>query len=269
MGACNRGLSTVLSIASMKLRPLLTCSFIVVAVLCAPAAFAAPAATPHWEYTGPHGTAHWAALDTAYEACAKGREQSPIDIRNAKPAVLPALDFAYGRVAPAIVNNGHTIQVNVPRGQALTLGGHRYELAQFHFHTPSEEHVNGKASAMVAHFVHRDADGKLAVVAALVQPGKANPGLEAVLSHLPAHPGETLTVDGLELDLAGLLPADRRYYDFEGSLTTPPCSEGVHWMVLTQPVTVSPAAIRRFRALYRANARPVQPLNGRVVRVSQ
>lgn len=122
---------------------------------------------------------------------------------------------------------------------------------------------------MVAHFVHRDAEGRLAVVAALIQPGKANAGFESVLAHLPARAGETLTVDGLALDLAALLPAEQGYYDFEGSLTTPPCSEGVHWLVLKQPVTVSAAAIRKFRALYAANARPIQPLNGRVVRVSQ
>jgi carbonic anhydrase len=178
------------------------------------------------------------------------------------------LEFSYGRVAPSIVNNGHTIQVNVPKGQFLRLGDHRYELVQFHFHTPSEERVQGKPSAMVAHFVHRDAEGKLAVVAALIQPGQANTGFDTILSHLPQRAGETLTVEGLELDLAALLPAERRYWDIEGSLTTPPCSEGVHWMVLTQPVTVSAAAIQRLRRLYPANARPVQPLNGRLVRVS-
>ena len=185
------------------------------------------------------------------------------------PAPLPPLQFSYGRVAPSIVNNGHTVQVNVPPGQGLEIDGRRYELLQFHFHTPSEERVRGRASAMVAHFVHRDAEGRLAVVAVLIQPGRANAGFEAVLSHLPRQAGETLTVDKWELELPALLPADRGYYDFEGSLTTPPCSEGVHWMVLKQPVTVSPQAIARFRGLYEANARPVQPLNGRVVRVSQ
>ncbi|WP_280151482.1 carbonic anhydrase family protein [Piscinibacter sp. XHJ-5] len=252
----------------MTLRPSRFC-LLVAAALCSAASFAASPAAAHWEYRGTHGAAHWATLDSAYEACAKGKTQSPIDIRNATPAALPALEFSYGRVAPSIVNNGHTIQVNVPPGQVLRIGEHAYNLVQFHFHTPSEEHVNGKASAMVAHFVHRDAEGGLAVVAALIQPGKANPGFEAVLSHLPARAGETLTVEGLELDLAALLPAGHRYYDFEGSLTTPPCSEKVQWMVLTEPVTVSPQAIRGFRKLYSSNARPVQPLNGRLVRVSQ
>lgn len=248
---------------------LLSCSLALSALsaFCAPAAFAAGA--PHWDYKGEHGAAHWGDIDPSYEACAKGQAQSPIDIRNAQPAQLPALQFAYGAVAPSIVNNGHTIQVNVPKGQFLTLGDKRYELVQFHFHTPSEEKVNGKPSAMVAHFVHRDAEGKLGVVAALIQPGKPNAGLDSVLGHLPQRAGETVTVDGLQVDLASLLPADKRYWDFEGSLTTPPCSEGVHWMVLTQPVTVSADGIKRFRQLYAANARPVQPLNGRTVRVSQ
>jgi carbonic anhydrase len=257
----------VLCIDSMKLRPDRLCPTLMTA-LCLAVPLAAAAAPPHWEYRGAHGVAHWAELSPAYETCAQGRAQSPIDIRHAVAAPLPTLAFSYGRVRPSIVNNGHTIQVDVPPGQSLDVGGHRYELVQLHFHTPSEEHVDGKASAMVAHFVHRDADGKLAVVAALIRPGRPHPGFEAILSHLPAHAGETLSVDGLELDLAALLPAQRRYYDFDGSLTTPPCAEGVHWMVLAQPLTVSPAAIRRFRALYPANARPVQPLNGRVVRVS-
>lgn len=226
------------------------------------------AAPPHWDYGGVHGPAHWGELEPAYEACAHGHAQSPIDIRGAQAAPLPALEFSYGRIAPSIVNNGHTIQVNVPKGQFLDVAGHRYELLQFHFHTPSEERVDGRPSAMVAHFVHRDAAGRLGVVAVLLQPGAPHPGFEAVLQHLPPRAAETITVDGLELDLASMLPAQRRYYDFEGSLTTPPCSEGVHWMVMTTPVTISPRAIREFRRLYPANARPVQPLNGRTVRVS-
>lgn len=256
----------------MKIRPLQAClfAFAALSIHAAHTAHAASPGVPHWEYRGQHGAAHWAKLDPKFEACAKGRSQSPIDIRNARTADLPALEFSYGRVPPSIVNNGHTVQVNVPPGQTLRIGDHSYELVQFHFHTPSEEHVEGKASAMVAHFVHRDAEGKLAVVAALIEPGKSShSGFETVLSHLPARPGETITVEGLELDLAALLPQQRRYYDYDGSLTTPPCSEQVHWMVLAQPVQVSREAIRRFRQLYSANARPVQPLNGRVVRVSR
>ena len=252
----------------MKHSRFLAPAVVALAALATHAAMAANEAHPHWSYTGAHGAAHWAELDATNEACALGHQQSPIDIRKAQQADLPPLAFNYGRIAPSIVNNGHTIQVNVPAGQFLQVGEQRYELLQFHFHTPSEESIRGKRRAMVAHFVHRAADGSLGVVAALIQPGKANPAFEAVLSHLPPHPKETITVEGLELDLAAMLPATRRYYDFQGSLTTPPCSEGVHWMVLAEPVTVSPGAIQAFRRLYAANARPVQPLHGRVVRVS-
>ena len=248
----------------MKVRLALVCSLLLAAL----GPTGASAAGSHWEYRGEHGPAHWAELDGGFETCARGAHQSPIDIRDAVPAALPALQFSYGSVAPSIVNNGHTIQVNVPAGQGLVIDGHRYELLQFHFHTPSEELLQGHASEMVAHFVHRDAEGQLAVVAALIKPGVAS-GFDAVLSHLPHQAGETVSVDGLALDLASLLPKDLGYYDFEGSLTTPPCSEGVHWMVLKNPVTVAPRAIADFRGLYAANARPVQPLNGRVVRVSQ
>lgn len=248
----------------MKARLALVCSLLLAAL----GPTGASAAGPHWEYRGEHGPAHWAELDGSFETCARGAHQSPIDIRDAVPSALPALQFSYGRVAPSIVNNGHTIQVNVPAGQGLVVDGHRYELLQFHFHTPSEELLQGRASEMVAHFVHRDAEGRLAVVAALIQPGAAS-GFDALLSHLPRQSGETVSIDGLALDLAALLPKDLGYYDFEGSLTTPPCSEGVHWMVLRHPVTVTPRAIAEFRGLYAVNARPVQPLNGRVVRVSQ
>jgi carbonic anhydrase len=255
----------------MKLRRNLLASLAFGSIaLCALGASAASAGeAAHWSYAGPHGAAHWGALSPANEACATGLHQSPIDIRNARVEALPALQFSYGTVAPSIVNNGHTVQVNVPPGQFLQVGDRRFQLLQFHFHTPSEERVDGKASAMVGHFVHRDDQGRLAVVAVLLQPGKPNPAFEAVLSHLPARAGETLTVEGLQIDLAALLPASPRYYDFEGSLTTPPCSEGVHWMVLADPVPLSAKAIQGFRRLYAANARPVQPLNDRVVRVSR
>jgi carbonic anhydrase len=223
----------------------------------------------HWGYQGEHAPEHWAEMDPGFETCALGHMQSPIDIHDALPADLPKIGFDYHAGPAEDANNGHTIQVNLPAGQGLVIDGHRYELLQFHFHTPSEERLQGRASAMVAHFVHRDAEGRLAVVAALIRPGRANTAFESVLSHLPRQAGETLTVEGLQLDLAALLPADLKYYEFEGSLTTPPCSEGVRWMVLKEPVTVSPAAIARFRTHYAANARPVQPLNGRVVRVSQ
>jgi len=234
--------------------------------LCATMAFASNQHA-HWAYQGHGGPKHWGELESSFEACARGSAQSPVDIRNPVKADLPALDFQYAAAAPTLVNNGHTVQVNLPAGNNLVVDGKKLELLQFHFHTPSEEAVAGKHAAMVAHFVHKDEDGKLGVVAVLIQPGKTNPAWAPIFAHLP-RVGEQVTVDGLSLDLPALLPAKKGYYSFEGSLTTPPCSEGVRWMVLKEPVKLSPQQIKAFRQTYNANARPLQPLNGRVVKES-
>jgi len=194
----------------------------------------------HWNYERGHeGPAHWAELEPAFEACGKGQLQSPIDIRQAVKAALPALQFAYNPVSPNLTNNGHTIQVNVPAGQTLTVGDQTYELLQFHFHTPSEEAVNGKRAAMVAHFVHKNAAGQLGVIGVL------------------------------QLNLGALLPANKAYYHYAGSLTTPPCSEGVNWMVLKEPVRLGEEQIKAFRRIFNANARPIQPGHGRVIQESE
>ncbi|MDQ3058624.1 MAG: carbonic anhydrase family protein [Pseudomonadota bacterium] len=223
---------------------------------------------PHWTYQGHHGAPErWAGLDPAFETCAKGLKQSPIDIRNTVRTALAPLEFGYTRAAPVIVNNGHTVQVNLPAGQTLKIGEQTYELLQFHFHTPSEETIAGKHAAMVAHFVHRNAAGELGVVGVLLEHGKKHAAFDAIFSRLP-RPGETIAVEGLTLDLAALLPADKGYYAYDGSLTTPPCSQGVRWMVLKTPVKLGVDQIKAFRRLFSANARPLQPLNGRIVRES-
>jgi carbonic anhydrase len=224
--------------------------------------------TPHWGYSGHGGPSHWAELDAAFETCAKGSAQSPINISKTEKTDLPALEFQYGDAVPTIVNNGHTVQVNLPAGNSLKVGDKRYELLQFHFHTPSEEQVNGKRTAMVAHFVHKNAEGALGVIGVLLQPGKKNEAFEPVFAHLP-RPNESITVDHLKLDLAGMLPAAKGYYAFAGSLTTPPCSEGVSWMVLKTPVTLSQKQIKAFRQLFSFNARPVQPGYDRVIKESK
>ena len=236
-----------------------------IGLLSSTLAVAAPA--PHWEYTGEKGAAHWSEVDPSFATCALGHQQSPINIDHAVKADLPALAFHYGNAAPTIWNNGHTVQVNLPAGNTVDVGGQSYELLQFHFHTPSEELIKGKSMPMVVHFVHKNAAGDLGVVAVLIQAGQANPALSPVFDHLP-RAGEKISVDGLSLDLSALLPKTLGYYDFTGSLTTPPCSEGVHWMVLKSPITLSAAQIEAFRKLVGSNARPVQPLNGREIKES-
>lgn len=249
----------------MNHRPRLLKSVVAAATCLLALAAHAAGHGPHWQYQGHHaGPGHWAELDPAFESCAKGMQQSPVDIRHAIKTELPALEFDYHPVSPTIVNNGHTVQVNLPAGQTLKVGAQSYELLQFHFHTPSEETVAGKHTAMVAHFVHRNAAGQLGVVGVLIQPGATNAAFQPVFAHLP-RPGEKITVEDLTLDLAALLPADKHYYSYEGSLTTPPCSEGVNWMVLKTPIKLGAAQIKAFRRLFNANARPVQPLNGRVI----
>ena len=163
-----------------------------------------------------------------------------------------------------MVNNGHTIQVNLPAAGAVTLDGVEYKLLQFHFHTPSEEKIDGKAYPLVAHLVHKNAQGQLAVVAVLFRVGKENTALKPVFEHLPTKESETFKL-GLDINSADLLPANRAYYAFMGSLTTPPCSEEVRWQVLKTPVELSASQLAAFRRLYQMNARPVQPLNGRKV----
>ena len=221
----------------------------------------------HWSYKGHGNPAQWANLNPEFETCAKGLTQSPINIQQAIKADLPSLDFQYQETIPSLVNNGHTIQINLAKGSVLKVGEQQYELLQFHFHTPSEEQINGKRSSMVAHFVHQSTDGKLGVVAVLIQSGAQNKAFSSIFQHLPKK-GETITVENLKLDLKAMLPKNKAYYTFSGSLTTPPCSENVQWMVLKHAINLSPAQIKAFKNLYAFNARPVQALNNRPVLVS-
>lgn len=221
---------------------------------------------PHWTYEGSHGPAHWAELDKSFSECKLGHSQSPIDIRGTKSkADAPDLEFSYQAVPLVIINNGHTVEVNEAGAGTLTIGGHIYKLAQFHFHSPSEERIKGRAYDLVVHMVHKDDAGKLAVVAVLFKAGHENAALQTVLNNMPVGPGPEHTVAGVSFNAADLLPAQHGYYHFQGSLTTPPCSEGVAWYVLKTPVEASRAQLGLLHKLYEHNARPVQPLNGREV----
>ena len=244
-----------------------TLSFLLCAALLPVAAFAenAPA---HWSYEGATGPQNWSKLEADFSTCKLGHNQSPIDIRKTSKAKLPPLEFAYSPSPLKILDNGHTIQVNYAAGSSVTIDGKRYDLLQFHFHKPSEEKINGRSYPMVAHLVHKNAEGKLAVVAVLFRKGAENPLVQTLWDSLPKEKGEPQEVAGVSIDIGKLLPTAQGYYNFAGSLTTPPCSEEVNWFVLKTPVEMSDAQLKRFAQAYKHNARPVQPLNGRTVQES-
>jgi carbonic anhydrase len=220
-----------------------------------------------WSYDGESGPQAWGRLKPEFNKCASGTRQSPIDIRDGIRVDLDPVQFDYRPTAFRVVDNGHTVQVNVAPGNTIEVIGRRYELLQFHFHRPSEERIDGRQSDMVAHLVHEGPEGRLAVVAVLLERGGAHPVVQAVWNDLPLEKGEEVPARA-PLDLNHLLPADRRYYTFMGSLTTPPCSEGVLWMVMQQPVSVSPEQIDVFARLYPMNARPLQQASGRLIKQS-
>jgi len=223
----------------------------------------------HWSYGGHTGPAAWAALDHDFAACKLGHAQSPIDIRSATPADLPPIVFDYKPSPLRVIDNGHTVQVNYAPGSSISVGGVRYELLQFHFHRPSEEKIHGKSHAMVAHLVHKNSEGKLAVVAVLLDKGGANlPTIETIWSNVPKEKAKEAALD-VTVDAATLLPSEKGYYAFQGSLTTPPCSEEVRWLVLKHPVRIATSEIAAFGKLYSMNARPTQPLNDRLVETTR
>jgi carbonic anhydrase len=224
-------------------------------------------AAPHWAYTGEVGPQAWGGLQPNFSTCANGKRQSPIDIRDGFAVDLEPPVFEYRASAFRVIDNGHTVQVNVDAGNSLLIRGRRYELQQFHFHRPSEERIEGRSFDMSAHLVHRDVDGHLAVVAVLLERGSAQPLVQTVWNHLPLEKHEEFAAR-VPIDLTQLVPDDRRYYTYMGSLTTPPCSEGVLWVVMRQPVGLSPEQIAIFSRLYPMNARPVQSAAGRIIKQS-
>ena len=221
----------------------------------------------HWSYGGEGGPETWGQLKPEFATCANGSRQSPIDIRSGVKVDLEAIQFDYRPTGFSVVDNGHTIQVNLAGGNSIEVQGRRFELLQFHFHRPSEERINGRQFDMVAHLVHKDPGGKLAVVAVLLDRGSAQPLVQTIWNNLPLEKGSEQAVRA-ELDMNHLLPADRRYFTYMGSLTTPPCSEGVLWLVLQQPVPVAPDQVNVFSRLYPMNARPIQQASGRLIKQS-
>jgi carbonic anhydrase len=222
-----------------------------------------------WDYGDALGPSHWGDLKPEFATCKNGHHQSPIDIRDTQKADLPPIHFAYRPSPLHIIDNGHTIMVNYSPGSGISIGDKKYELKQFHFHRPSEEKINGKGFDMTVHLVHADGDGKLAVVAVLLQQGQDSPLVRELWNDLPKEKENEEFFDNVQIDISQILPPDRGYYTFTGSLTTPPCSENVTWYVLKQPTTVSAEEVQRFSQLYRDDARPTQPLYDRIVLESQ
>ena len=236
-------------------------SLLAATLLLCPAAFAA---TVHWEYSGEAGPAKWASLTPEYGQCA-GSNQSPVNLSGLVKAELAPLQFHYLAGGRSVTNNGHTVQVDYAPGSTLELDGMHFELKQFHFHAPSENLIEGKSYPLEGHLVHVNDQGELAVVAVMFEPGSANSALGRAWTSLPAKAGEQHQLKEA-VSAEQLLPAKRDYYRFSGSLTTPPCSEGVRWLVMKQPMQVSQAQIDAFKAvMHHPNNRPVQPLHGRLV----
>jgi len=218
----------------------------------------------HWGYSGEGGPDNWATLTSDNYACS-GKNQSPINLYRFIQADLQPIQFSYKQNGNEILNNGHTVQVNFEKGSSIKVDDKLFGLLQLHFHMPSENHINGKSFPLEAHFVHADEHGSLAVVAVMFEEGLANKGLERVWSMMPKNAGDkhvlSTAVNGGEL-----LPFYKGYYRFNGSLTTPPCSEGVRWLVLKSPVMVSLQQIEAFRlVLHEPNNRPLQAINARII----
>lgn len=219
----------------------------------------------HWTYAGHAGPDHWGELKPEFSTCRLGKMQSPIDLAQANTSGQIPVSANYVPAPLTILNNGHTVQINFPAGSTMTSAGHEFYLVQVHFHTPSEEAINGKHFPMVAHFVHKDANGALGVLGVLFEEGAANSELAKIISAAPKREHEATKVAGVTLHPADLIPSTLNVYRFQGSLTTPPCTEGVNWHVAQTTVTASADQLRAMATILGNNARPLQALNGRLV----
>lgn len=217
----------------------------------------------HWGYEGAHGPAHWVEVSDDAKVCAIGQNQSPIDLVDAIPAELPPISLAWTGAVTEVVNNGHTIQANVPAGSTMTVGAVTYDLVQFHFHHPSEHLVEGQSRAMEVHFVHKNPAGGYGVLGVMIEPGAVNESFAAVIAVMPATEGKVPAPAAL--DPRRMLPGSLAHYRYEGSLTTPPCAETVDWFVAKAGIEVAAADIAAFATLFPLNARPVQALSRRFV----
>jgi len=226
--------------------------------------FAASAQAANWGYEGDHGPEHWGEFASE---CANGKNQSPVNIESATDADLKGLQFDYEGKVISLLNNGHTLQTSLEGSNTLKVDGKAFELKQFHFHTPSENHVDGKEYPLEAHFVHSDEQGNLAVVAVFFKLGESNSTLAKLLQNIPSK-DQNIAIK-VPFDADALIPSDKEYYRFSGSLTTPPCSEGVRWLVLKDVQSISPEQVKQFANVMGENNRPIQALNARVILENQ
>ena len=203
---------------------------------------------PHWGYEASDGPANWGSLSPKWALCSEGKSQSPIDIERTLKADMPGLRAEFKPAALKIihqehmadvVNTGHSIQVNYTEGDSLKVGNEEFQLLQYHFHSPSEHTVAGKYFPMEMHLVHRSADGKLAVVGVFIEVGRHNRAFDPVWSHLPNAKSVEHHLEHVKVDVNKLLPAAKTTYRYDGSLTTPPCTEGVKWIIMTDPIRLS------------------------------
>jgi len=220
----------------------------------------------HWGYSGHEGPEHWAGMSPDYAICGSGRNQSPINITGMIEADLKPIQIDYKDVSLDVINNGHTIKVGYAEGSTIKIDGQTFNLLQFHFHTPSENQIEGKSFPMEAHLVHADKDGNLAVIGVMFEDGKANSSIEEIWKLMPAEAGKTNTAADVRVNVMNMLPKDKDYYRFNGSLTTPPCTEGVRWFVMKNHVSASKEQIEKYgHTMHHDTNRPVQPVNARPV----
>jgi carbonic anhydrase len=238
----------------------------IAAILLVATPVLAAVSSPYWSYGGVENPTQWGKLSDDFALCELGRDQSPINIKDTVEDSPAKIDFDYKPSPLIVVNNGHTIQVNYAQGSTVTINGKKYALLQFHFHTPSEHNINDKASAMELHLVHRNEAGQLAVVGIMLSQGLANPLIAEIWKQIPDI-GETNTVSDRLINASNLLPSKKSYFSYMGSLTTPPCTEGVSWNLFLEPITVSKEQVETFAKIYQVDARPLQPVNGRTVQL--
>lgn len=237
--------------------------FFVAGLLCSTHLIASEQA--HWSYAGHDGPDHWGAISSDYISCSQGLNQSPIDLTGMVEGELPELSIKYASLGDSVVNNGHTIKVNYQPGSKIEIGDKTFELKQFHFHAPSENRIMGRSFPMEAHFVHSDKEGNLAVIAIMYSVGEQHQELEKAWAFMPEEAGKKNQLS-VPVDAARLMSTNRDYYRFNGSLTTPPCTEGVEWYVMKSIQSVSKQQLDKFvEIMAHDNNRPIQPLNARIV----